>query len=341
MGYKSKSSIRHSRSSAKGSQGSHTTTSHDQFLDRWNPTIDPDHYRRVRLYRMRKNALTRNQGRQENRWDNLSEDRTSDSLRSTDNSQSMPTSPRTDSPQSSPTVSDQSSVFQDELDNYNHQIKLLQEGEWPSPPTPRGPALRVEASELSQKKASDMKRWAFVEGMLYGGQSVTLRQSDRVHPAASYEIGIIFSAPYHTSSSKDERWVSVNDPYNTATPFGIVYSKYRKMVVVKVFGEHCICLPIYSHNGQGFEGKTYITEHVSIRDTLDKHPEPPEGIHLGLLAVRNRDFHARIVRGRSSVKLSEFCSHRYDVPATMEGKLEDRDSESKRRLLDLVKLVSG
>ncbi|KAI8944676.1 hypothetical protein F4801DRAFT_599437 [Xylaria longipes] len=311
--------------------------SQDQFLDRWNPINDPDHYRRVRLYRMRKTTVRR--GTQQNRWTS-SEEYPSDFLYSTNSSKILSSSPRTDIPQLSPTVSDLGSIFREELDIYDDQIKSLQDHEWPAPPDSRGPALRVEGSEFSQKKASEIKRWSLVEGMLYGGQSVALRKSDRVHPAASYDIGVIFSAPHHTPGSTDERWVSVGDPYNTATPFGIVHSKYRKMVVVKVFGEHCTCVPIYSHNGQGFEGKTHITEHVSIRDARDKHPEPPEGIHLRLLAVRNCDFHGKIVRGKSSVKLSELCSHRYSVPATIEGKLEAKDSDSTKRLLDLVKLNS-
>ncbi|KAI0453814.1 hypothetical protein F5B21DRAFT_477961 [Xylaria acuta] len=340
MPYKSKSSGRQPPPSAKGSHRSQSSTSQGQFLDRWGPEADPDHYRRVRLYRMRKNAVSRNQGTKQNHWNNLSGDRPNGSLYLTNTSQIL-TPPMTNIQQPSPTVSDLGSIFQDELDSYDEQIKSLQKREWPAPPNPRGPALRIEGSEFSQKKASDMKRWAFVQGMLYGGQSAALRESDRVHPPASYEIGVIFSAPFHTASSVDERWISVGDPYNTATPFGVVHSKYRKMVVVKVFGEHCICLPIYSHNGQGFEGKTYITEHVSIRDVHDRYPEPPEGIHLRLMAVRNRDFHGEIVRGKSSVKLTEFCSHRYDVPATIEGKLEVKDSDSTSRLLDLVKLVSG
>ncbi|KAI0466564.1 hypothetical protein F4859DRAFT_519019 [Xylaria cf. heliscus] len=324
---------------SKGSPNSHARAPDNQFLDRWNPQSDPDHYRRVKLYRKRKNAVRRNQQSQQSREDNITRDQLSGSLYSTDSAQIIPASPWTNVTEHSPTTTNISSAFQDELDSYDDQIKSLREGEWPTPPNPRGLALRV-GGEFSQKTASDLKSWFFVEGMLYGGQSAALRKSDRVHPAPSYEIGAIFSVSYHTPSSRDERWVSVNDPYNTATPFGIVYSKYRKMIVVKVFGEHCVCLPIYSHNGQGFEGKTHSTEQVSIRDVHDKYPEPPEGIHLRLLAVRNRDFRGKIVCGKSSVKLSEFCSHRYDVPATMEGKLEDKESHSRRRLLDLVKLVS-
>ncbi|KAI0442742.1 hypothetical protein F4803DRAFT_550761 [Xylaria telfairii] len=336
MPYKSRSSIRPAPPSERGSQGSRSSAPQDQFLDRWNPRADPDHYRRVRLYRKRKNAVRRNHEAERNRSNRPPQ---SESIYSTDGSQTVVASSATDL--SSPTISNIGSLFQDELDSYDDQIKSLQQGEWPAPPNTRGPALRLEGREFSQKNASDVKRWSLVEGFLYGGQSATLRKSDRVHPAGSYEIGVIFSAPHHTASSTDERWIAVGDPHNTATPFGVVHSKYRKMVVIKTFGEHCICLPVYSHNGQGFQGKTYITEQVSIRDAHDRHPEQPEGIHLRLLAVCNRNFRGKIVSGKSSVKLTEFCSHRYDAPATMEGKLEVRHSDSTRRLLDLVKLVSG
>ncbi|KAJ2980344.1 hypothetical protein NUW58_g6969 [Xylaria curta] len=251
----------------------------------------------------------------------------------------METPPGTSaSSETSVTVSDLASGFRGELEIYDRQLQSLQEGQWPTPPSPRAKALR--GSQFSQRTATEIKRWSLVEGMLYGGQSATLRDSDRLHPVQSYEVGVIFSAPYHTASALDERWVSVDDPYNTATPFGIVYSKYRKMVVIKVFGEHCICLPIYSHNGQGLSGKTFLTEFVSIRDACNRYPEPPEGLHLMLLAVGNCDLRGKIVAGKSSVKLTEFCSHRYNVPATMEGKLELKKSDSARRLLGLVKLVS-
>ncbi|KAI0965354.1 hypothetical protein F4678DRAFT_485424 [Xylaria arbuscula] len=307
------------------------------FLDRWSPKVDSDHYSRVRLHRQRKDSVVRNRRRQGLRHSDFLKARVTDSddVRSVDSFGSDCTS--LVSPASSVAFSDLGSTFQTELDNYDDQIKSLQQGEWPAPPTPRARALRIQGKEFSMEKAKAMKSWALAESLMYGGNSAALRDSDGIHPPTSYEVGVIFSAPHHTASSEDTRWVSTTDPYNTATPFGIVHSKYRKMIVVKAFGEHCTCVPIYSHNGRGLVGKEFITEYVSIRDVADRNHETPEGPHVRLLAVGNDEFHGRIVSGKSNVKLTEFYSHRYDAPATIEGKLEEDKSCSKKRLLHLVR----
>ncbi|KAI0103994.1 hypothetical protein GGR51DRAFT_561371 [Nemania sp. FL0031] len=296
----------------------------EKFLDRWSPKLDHDHYDRVRLYRRRKETVARHQKQQEHRRRTYI---------SAAQSESETTVSPTDISQSSLAFSNLGSEFQDELDDYDEQIKTLQQGQWPTPPQPKT-TLRIGGHD-PQKRAKELKEWGFVQGMMYGGNSATLRDSDRVHPASSYKIGVIFSAPHHTAGSS-ESWVSINDPYQTATPFGVVYSKFRKMVVIKVFGEHVISVPIYSHNGKGLEGKAFVKEYVSIRDIADRTPLPPEGIHYKLLAIANPDFLGRVVSGKSTVKLTEFCSHRYTSPATIEGELE---SNSTKRLLGLVNLV--
>ncbi|GAP88234.1 hypothetical protein SAMD00023353_3000250 [Rosellinia necatrix] len=321
----------------------------EEFLDRWSPKTDKDHYRRVRLYRKRRGAIFRHR-----RTPNSPNGRISRTHHDTDGDMCRtnhlePTADghitstmlqRIDNTESIISPSEMGSTFQDELDNYDAQIKSLQQNEWPGPPNPRSSALRIRGSEFSEQTAKDIKRWSFVQGVLYGENSAALRHSDHIHPSTSYRVGVIFSAPHHTPGAIGERWVSVSDPYHTATPFGAIHSKYRKMVVAKVFGEHCVCLPIYSHNQQGLDGKEFLAEYISIRDAHDPEPEVAEGVHQRLLAIRNRDFHGKIVSGRSSVKLTEFYSHRYDVPATMEGKLEST-SLSTERLLDLVAYFSA
>ncbi|KAI1182885.1 hypothetical protein F5B17DRAFT_449155 [Nemania serpens] len=319
------------------------------FLDRWSPQTDRHHYHRVWLHRQRKarvaserrglrrsSSSMTSQSDVDNEWPSANSSFSSNPPYD-DIVESAPPSPRADiiSPPSSIAFSDLGSTFQAELDDYNDQIKSLQDNEWPSVPTPRGSVLRVGDSEFYKQKARDLKQWSLVEGMLYGGQSATLRDSDRVHPQARYRVGVIFSAPFHTASSSDERWVSVSDPHQTATPFGVVHSKFRKMVVIKTFGDHCICLPIYSFNGRGLEGKDFADEYVSIRDVWDRSPERPEGSNLFLLAIGDPNHPGKVVSGKSSIKLTEFCSHRYDAPATIEGELHGA-TFSTMRLLALV-----
>ncbi|KAI1424647.1 hypothetical protein F5Y12DRAFT_432170 [Xylaria sp. FL1777] len=311
-----------------------------EYIDRWSPKLDHDHYSRVLLHKRRRDFIARHRRRQEHRDSSLMRACTEkvDDVRSLDSFDSNRTSLL--SPASSIAFSDLGSTLQNELDDYNDRIKTLQQGEWPAPPNPRSRALRIEGKEFSMQKAKALKSWGLAESLMYGGNSASLRHSDAVHSAASYGVGVIFSAPHHTASTDDTRWVSATDPYNTATPFGVVHSKYRKMIVVKVFGEHCTCLPIYTHNGRGLEGKDFVTEYVSIRDAADRYPPPPEGIHTRLLAVSNPDVCRKIVSGKSSVKLTEFYSHRYDSPATIEGELED-ESDSKTRLLELMNLFNS
>ncbi|KAI1490297.1 hypothetical protein F5X96DRAFT_679183 [Biscogniauxia mediterranea] len=230
--------------------------------------------------------------------------------------------------------------FREELDYYDSEIESLRSDEWASPPTPRARAQRIDGKQFHRKAAQDVKRWSMVQGFMYGMATSTLRDTDQVHPREAYAPGVIFSAPFHTASSQDEMWVSVEDPNLTATPFGTICSKYRKMVVLKTFGEHCSCAPIYTHNGLGLQGKQFPDEFVSIRDVADPRPEPAEGRHGRLLAEKYSTYTGTGIKGKSVVKLTETHSHRYDAPATIEGILEPK-SLSKGRLLEMVKMMTS
>ncbi|KAI2627085.1 hypothetical protein GGS26DRAFT_592702 [Hypomontagnella submonticulosa] len=244
-----------------------------------------------------------------------------------------------DSSYSSPDTPDQclSPVeLREELDRYETESKLLTSQEWLAPPSPRSQTRRMNAKEYNIERVKMLKRWAQVEGLMYGLHSSSLRDSDAQQPRELYAPGVIFSAPVHTSTSSEEMYVPYDDPNLTATPFGTVLSKFRKMVILKVYGEHVQCLPIYTHNGRGLDGKEFPREYVSIRDVADEHPAPDEGPHKGIRALRNDEFNGTFIKGRSVVKLTEIFSHRFEAPATIEGRL-DLDSDSRRRLFDLVK----
>lgn len=299
-----------------------------EYLDRWTPRVDTSHYRRVNLYRKRKHTVAQHRENRRQRHQNGP----STSTVGAGGSASAPRTTPSPQPSDSLSVPDLASKLQDELDSYDDKIKSLQAGQWPTTPEPRSKAIRVKGSQFCEQRAAEMKQWSFAEGVLYGKQSVTLRDSDSIHSHERYRHGIIFSAPMHNASTSDQRWVSTNDPYQTATPFGIVHSKYRKMLVIKRFGEHCLCLPIYSHHNQGHSGKEFANEYVSIRDRHDPRPEPPEGIYGSLFAEAAPGFGRLVVVGKSSIKLTEVTSHRYDVPATIEGRLPTNELRKCRRL---------
>ncbi|KAI5866305.1 hypothetical protein GGS23DRAFT_617368 [Durotheca rogersii] len=229
----------------------------------------------------------------------------------------------------------------EELRRYNDAAKSISDNEWVHPPRPRSRARRLDPVQYSKERVQELKRWSQAQAFMYGQTTSSLRSTDTKHPRSAYVPGTVFSAPFHTSSSSDEMYVQADDPNLTATPFGTVCSKYRKMIVIRVYGEHCTCLPIYTHNGRGLDSKEFPKEFVSIRDVAEKWPEPYEGPHPGILAIRDQEFRAgSFITGRSVVKLTESISHRFDAPATIEGRL-DSESESRQRLFELIKLVDG
>ncbi|KAI1205514.1 uncharacterized protein F4807DRAFT_464601 [Annulohypoxylon truncatum] len=248
-------------------------------------------------------------------------------------------SPSVDTPTSSDTCMSPVEL-QDELDRYSLQSRyLLTKNEWVSPPEPRGRTRRMDPKEFNQERVKALKRWNTVQGFMYGMHSSTLRTTDAKQPRDAYLPGVIFSAPLHTAVSADELHVPTDDPNLTATPFGTLNSKFRKMIVYRVFGEHLQCLPIYTHNGRGLEGKEFPKEFVSIRDLDESFPEPYEGPYIGVCARRYNEYKGTFIKGKAVVKLTELYTHRYEAPATIEGRV-DTHNNSRERLFDLVKYKS-
>jgi hypothetical protein len=190
------------------------------FLDRWTPRTDPDHERRVELWRKRKHAITRHLQTQASHQaislgahsDELQDGRTwsrasfkvwsidinSFSLEvSSCNNDSFRSSLNTDTSQPCLSTSDLAPIFQDEIDNYDDQIRTLHQNEWADPPKPKASARRLVGSEFSQQTAKSLQAWSHAQGLLYGEQSATLREQDRVHPAESSSVGAIFSTASH------------------------------------------------------------------------------------------------------------------------------------------------
>ncbi|KAI1086976.1 hypothetical protein F5B19DRAFT_487062 [Rostrohypoxylon terebratum] len=215
--------------------------------------------------------------------------------------------------------------LQDELDRYSVESEyLLTRNEWVSPPEPRARCRRMNAQEFNAEKVRVLKRWNIAESIMYGLQSSTLRDTDAKQPREAYRPGVIFSAPLHTAVTTDEMYIANDDPNLTATPFGTLNSKFRKMIVYRNFGEHLQCIPIYTHNGKGLEGKDFL------------HEFKFEGPHRGIYASRDSSYKGTFIIGKAVVKLTERYTHRYDAPATIEGKIAEWKDQSHKRLFDLI-----
>lgn len=153
------------------------------------------------------------------------------------------------------------------------------------------------------------------------GKAVSqLRETDRVEPPQAYHPGLIFSAPMH--SQTDSEMVSIGEVNMTATTFGTVYSKYRKMVVLTMSkeGDSCTVLPIYSNNGKGLRNKRAKDEWMAIRDKADSNVQPSESCHKLIFAVRNESYGpANFISGTSNIHLTEAITHKFRNPVTFEG----------------------
>ncbi|OTB00896.1 hypothetical protein M426DRAFT_26125 [Hypoxylon sp. CI-4A] len=231
--------------------------------------------------------------------------------------------------------------LQTELDRYKDQSRDLTRREWVPPLTPRGSVKRISAQDFNREKVIALKRWSQVQIFMYGMSTSTLRDTDVRQPQSAYAPGVIFSAPTHTSDPSEEMQVKCDDPHLTATPFGTVYSKFRKMVVVRCFAQHCLYVPIYTFNGKGLDGKDSQSEYVSIRDKTERNPAPDEGPHKGLRAVRDTHYAGTFIKGRSVIKMTEVCYHRYEAPATIEGRLEDNGDNSRLRFSAMAKRLEN
>ncbi|KAI1406142.1 hypothetical protein F4819DRAFT_481956 [Hypoxylon fuscum] len=267
---------------------SHSHYPADAYPDAWIAQRDPNHRKRVDLSKRRRESIASNvSGSRPSTPSGTPRSKPSTDWRKEtpwfkDRRSSLSSSSTFDQPTFSPsTLTD---TFQEELDRYDSESRLLREGEWLNPSKSRSRARRIDAKQFNSERVKALKRWSLAEAIMYGQNSASLRDTDIKQPAQAYVPGVIFSAPFHTANSSDELYVPYDDPNLTATPFGTVNSKYRKMVVLKVFGEHCTCAPIYTHNGRGLEGKEFPKEFVSIRDVNDPHPQLDEGPHRGIRA---------------------------------------------------------
>ncbi|PNP84855.1 hypothetical protein FNYG_01949 [Fusarium nygamai] len=153
--------------------------------------------------------------------------------------------------------------------------------------------------------------------------SVHMRPTDQRHKLNELGPGTIISAPFHSQNRDDK--VSTTNYHTAVSGFGPIYSKYRKMITIEIWGDHAVCLPIYSYNGKGLENRGgMVDEYMDIRDIDDEEPEEGDTPHKPLMAIRSEDWPGKntFICGRSVVKLSEKTTHHAFAKCSIEGSLE-------------------
>ena len=141
------------------------------------------------------------------------------------------------------------------------------------------------------------------------------RPHDRIHARDVYQPGVIFSTAHHTQYTRSHEPENIRTSLTRTDNFGVICTKYRKMIVVKCndSSDFCTVLPIYTHNGRGIAGQSPTAQaaHYSIRDVNDLRPEKSEGPNGTIYCSRNSSGPSLCVYGKSSVYVSEILSHRF------------------------------
>ncbi|KAI5464760.1 hypothetical protein BGZ63DRAFT_451924 [Mariannaea sp. PMI_226] len=198
-------------------------------------------------------------------------------------------------------------------------------------------AYSRRSSPLSQRSVQSIQRSkAAYESLAQGLPVETLtRVTDRIWDSKELVAGTIVSAPYHSQARRDiVEPIDMNISY---TAFGSVHSKYRKMVILEKWGEHNICVPLYTYNGRGLEGReAFQHEYLQIREA---YYERYEDADEPLMAIRhpNWDENSSFVNSKTAVKMTEKINlYRWDV-CSIEGKLTD---DSLLRLCEEYERIS-
>lgn len=151
----------------------------------------------------------------------------------------------------------------------------------------------------------------------------------RVLAKEVFKLGMIIRAALHEpllSGATD-----LTDKNKGSSIYGPVFSKVRKMIVVALYEDHYIALPVYTHNGNGLQGKTKADEYVSVKDHRSQTPFTPLSKHLPLVTETVNPgidpFHPN-----ATAHLTYPVSRKYNLRVTPEGIL---DTNSVKKLIAL------
>ncbi len=139
-----------------------------------------------------------------------------------------------------------------------------------------------------------------------------------------FRPGMIIRGAHHeedfTGGGPGASDASVADKHRTDSKFGPIFTKYRKMIVVALYHDHYVAVPLYTHNGKGLEKKPKPDEFVSVQDhrlpgtckALSVHqPIVTEQVNAGV-----DNFHPK-----STAHFTYPVSRKYGLPVIVEGQV--------------------
>ncbi|KAJ5047668.1 uncharacterized protein L3040_003488 [Drepanopeziza brunnea f. sp. 'multigermtubi'] len=168
---------------------------------------------------------------------------------------------------------------------------------------------------------------------------ITFRKYGDKFKPETYSPGDVISVPFHIA---DYEQPPVNPGIHSSLcklgPY--VYSKFRRLIILDCYVDHCVAIPLFTNNGAGLKKKVAKGEWVGVRDAADPDPRPSETVH-GNVFVR-RDEKLRYPDDSSNPSWMKSTTHahhahpvsfRYDRFCIRIGELSDPEDVARLRAL--------
>lgn len=149
---------------------------------------------------------------------------------------------------------------------------------------------------------------------------------------SSFKVGLIFRTVVHEALM--DKHIEKGAKGRTESDYGPISTKFRKMIVISLHEDHCICLPIYTHNGEGCENKTKRDEFVSIRDTrsnVSAEDFQAETKHDPMI-TGDMIAGTEIYSSKAVIHITYPICHRYSSRLILEGELHRLYTPKLKRL---------
>jgi len=166
----------------------------------------------------------------------------------------------------------------------------------------------------------------------------------KLDPEAFRPGAVISLACHHPNIEPDGYPPREVDPGNnkTLTYIGAwVYSKFRKVIIIHRYPNHCVAVPIFSHQDRGLRSRRDRVERIGVRDSEDvENANVTDSPHRNIIIVRTD--HYRVTNTESFHHWTRPTSYAHftapinvdiSVPAFLDGYIQTEDQ--LQRLIDL------
>jgi hypothetical protein len=151
------------------------------------------------------------------------------------------------------------------------------------------------------------------------------QHTGRLLAKEAYRPGMMIRAPIHEPFLPGA--ADIHHRAKTYSLYGPVFTKVRKMIVVAVYYSHYTALPLYTHNGNGLQGKSVPDEFVSLKDHRSQAPFTPLSKHSAL-TTETMVPGVNPMSPMATVHLTYPVSRQYDIPSTPEGQLDEASTKT-------------